>query len=92
MLGANQFTVVGEVGITTVPNLPSKSTLRFDGPGTDTAGDPAEMLYTGNGAFPATPSSAFADKTSWAIRWLVENSTTTISLPGSISPVAWFCP
>jgi len=23
------------------------------------------MLYTGNGAFPATPSSAFADKTSW---------------------------
>jgi hypothetical protein len=65
MLGANQFTVVGEVGITTVPNLPSKSTLRFDGPGTDTAGDPAEMLYTGNGAFPATPSSAFADKTSW---------------------------
>jgi len=65
MLGAGQFTLVGEAGVTDVPNLPSKSTLRFDGPGTDTAGNPAEMINTGNGAFPATPSSAFADKMSW---------------------------
>jgi len=65
MLGANQFTVVGEVGITIVPDLPSKSTLRFDGPGTDTAGSSAEMINTGNGEFPATPSGGFADRTSW---------------------------
>ena len=79
MLGASQFTLVGEVGVTTVPNLPSKSTLRFDGPGTDTAGSLAEMLNTGNAtipppagtvpatpiSLPATPGSAFADKTSW---------------------------
>jgi hypothetical protein len=65
MLGASQLTVVGEVGVTTVPNLPSKSTLRFDSPGTDTAGSLAEMVNTGNGALPATPGSAFADKTSW---------------------------
>jgi hypothetical protein len=65
MFGASQFTVVGEVGITDVPDLPSKSTLRFDGPGSNTAGTLAEMLNTGNGAFPATPSSAFADKISW---------------------------
>jgi hypothetical protein len=65
MLGANQFTLVGEVGVTSVPNLPSKSILRFDSPGTDTAGSLSEMVNTGNGAFPATPGSAFADKTSW---------------------------
>jgi len=65
MLGASQFTLVGEVGVTEVPNLPSKDTLRFDGSGTSTAGSASEMLYTGNGAFPATPSGAFPDKISW---------------------------
>jgi len=65
MLGASQLTVVGEVGATLVPDLPSKGTLRFDGYGTDTAGNPAEMINTGNGAFPATPGSMFPDKFSW---------------------------
>jgi hypothetical protein len=64
MLGASQLTVVGEVGVTSVPDLPSKHTLRFDGSGTSTAGDLAEMVNTGNIAV-ATPSSAFPDKTSW---------------------------
>jgi hypothetical protein len=65
MLGASQLTIVGEIGATVVPNLPSKDTLRFDGAGTSTAGSAAEMINTGNGVFPATPSSAFPDKTSW---------------------------
>ena len=65
MLGANQLTVVGEVGATFVPALPSKHILRFDGYGTDTAGDPAEMINTGFAEFPATPSSMFPDKLSW---------------------------
>lgn len=65
MLGASQLTMVAEAGITTVPNLPAKSVLRFDGSGTGTAGSAAEMLNTGNSAFPAAPFSAFPDKTSW---------------------------
>jgi hypothetical protein len=65
MLGASQLTVVGEVGITEVPDLPAKSVLRFDGSGTATAGDANEMINTGNGTVPATPLSAFPDKTSW---------------------------
>jgi hypothetical protein len=65
MLGANQLTVVGEVGVTMVPDLPPKSVLRFDGSGTATAGDANEMINTGNGTVPATPLSAFPDKTSW---------------------------
>ena len=65
MLGASQLTVVAEVGITEVPNLPTKDQLRFDGSGTATAGSTAEMVNTGNGTSPATPLSAFPDRTSW---------------------------
>jgi hypothetical protein len=65
MLGANQLTLVAEVGLTQVPNLPSKDVLRFDGSGTATAGSASEMVNTGNGTSPATPLSAFPDKTSW---------------------------
>lgn len=64
MLGAQQVTLLGEVGGVWA-NLPSKDFLRYDGPGTFTSANPATMINTGNGAFPATPSSAFADKFSW---------------------------
>jgi hypothetical protein len=62
--GASQITVLGEVGGVWV-NLPPKSALRYDGPGTFTAGSTSEMVNTGNGAYPATPASAFPDKFSW---------------------------
>jgi hypothetical protein len=64
-LGASQLTVLAEMGITQVPNLPGKDVLRFDGAGTSTAGSTAEMVNTGNGTSPATPPGAFPDKTSW---------------------------
>lgn len=64
LLGSQQFTLVGEVGGVWA-NLPSKDFLRYDGPGTFTSANAATMLNTGNGAFPPTPSSAFADKFSW---------------------------
>lgn len=60
LLGASQLTLVGEVGGVWV-DLPSKGTLRYDGPGTYTAGSSAEMLNTGNGAYPSTSAKAFAD-------------------------------
>jgi len=60
MLGASQLTVVGEVGGIWA-NLPDKGTLRYDGPATFTGGSAAFMTSSGNGTFPATPESAFAD-------------------------------
>ena len=62
--GASQVTVLGEIGGVWV-NLPSKDVLRYDGPGTFTAGSASEMINTGNGAYPATPASAFPDVFSW---------------------------
>jgi len=67
-LGADQWILLGELGVTHVPNLPAKDELRFDGPGTFTSGSAEAMLLTGNGAFPATSLDAFADRTSWGYR------------------------
>ncbi|MFI5337056.1 MAG: DUF1302 domain-containing protein, partial [Opitutales bacterium] len=65
ILGAQQTTLVAEVGFVDVPNLPDKNVLRYDAPGTDTAGSLAEMTNTGFGAFGSTPADAFADRFSW---------------------------
>ena len=69
MLGSQQFTLLGEVGAV-LANLPSKSTLRYDGPATFTAGTQAAMNGTGFPQFAATPSGAFADKFSWGYQVL----------------------
>jgi len=65
MLGASQLVTVAEAGVTVVPHLPDQATLRFDGSGTFTSGSASAMLLTGNGAFPATDASLFADDVSW---------------------------
>jgi len=73
MLGASQFTLVGEVGGVYVPDLPSKDVLRFDGMGTFTSGSQTAMNNTaspGSTPFTATPSSAFADRFSWGYQIL----------------------
>jgi len=64
-LGADQLTMVVEAGVTWLPQLPDKNALRFDGPGTSTAGSVAEMIGTGNSAYPTTPMDAFPDRLSW---------------------------
>jgi hypothetical protein len=64
ILGAQQSTLLGEIGFVSV-DLPSKSKLRYDGPGTATAGDINEMINTGNGAAGSEPADAFADSFSW---------------------------
>jgi hypothetical protein len=69
MLGAQQFTLLGEVGGVRV-NLPDKTTLRYDGPGTFTAGSATAMAGAGFPQFPATSSDAFADKWSWGYQVL----------------------
>ncbi len=69
VLGSQQFTLVGEVGGLWA-NLPAKSTLRYDGSGTFSSGNPAAMVNTGFGAIPATSYEGFADKFSWGYQVL----------------------
>ena len=68
-LGSQQFTLLGEVGGVWT-NLPSKDVLRYDGPGTFTAGSQSEMNGTGFSQFTATPEHAFADSFSWGYQLL----------------------
>jgi hypothetical protein len=64
--GANQFTLVGEVGVTHLPDMPK---IRLESPGTYVSGNPAHSELGGaHPGKPAEPSSAFADATSWGYR------------------------
>ena len=69
MLGAQQFTLLGEVGGIWA-NLPDKAALRYDGPGTFTAGSATAMTGAGFPQFPPTSSDHFADKFSWGYQVL----------------------
>lgn len=89
MLGAQQVTLLGEVGGVWA-NLPSKDFLRYDGPGTFTSANPATMINTGNGAFPATPSSAFADKFSWGYQVASRLDYTNVFANVNASPSVAF--
>jgi hypothetical protein len=89
-LGADQLTMVFEAGATLVPNLPDKNVLRFDGSGTDTAGSAAEMINTGNGAFPATPLSAFPDSFSWGCQLALRLDYNNLFAGVNVSPTLAF--
>ncbi|MBI2812748.1 MAG: DUF1302 domain-containing protein [Opitutae bacterium] len=66
--GADQSTFLAEAGFVKA-DLPAKSTLRFDGPGTFVGGDVNFMTNSGSnasGVLPLSePASAFADSFSW---------------------------
>ncbi len=89
MIGAQQLTLVGEVGGIWA-DIPDKSTLRYDGPGTFTAGDLTEMTNTGNAAFGATPADAFADKFSWGYQVLGKLDYTNVFAGVNVSPSLGF--
>jgi len=90
MLGASQFTLVGEIGMTYVPDLPAKRVLRFDGSATYTAGAASEMINTGNGAFPATPSNYFPDKMSFGYQIAAKIDYNNVFAGINISPTLAF--
>lgn len=69
-LNANQVAVVGEFGATHVWDLPDRSELRFEGPGTDTFGGPSRQTG-GNSRSPVTTTSGHASSTSWGYRLVV---------------------
>lgn len=76
--GADQFVLVGEVGVTHVHDMPAKASLRLQAPGTFTSGNPNQAVAPGvDPAFPlggahagkpAESADNFADATSWGYR------------------------
>lgn len=88
-LGAQQFTLLGEVGGVWA-DLPSKDTLRYEGSGTFSSGSMSEMVNTGNGAFGASPYSAFADKFSWGYTILGKLEYTNVFAGVNIAPTVSF--
>ena len=64
--GVDQIVLLGEAGLTWVPDLESKGVLRYDGPGTFNSGD------AGTAAATPVPTQldGFADDTSWGYRLL----------------------
>ncbi len=86
-LGAQQFTLLGEVGGVWA-NLPDKNILRYEGAGTFTSGSAAAMLAT---PFPtiASTASGFADKFSWGYQVLARldynNVLPAINMTPSVS-------
>jgi hypothetical protein len=69
-----------EVGATYIPSLPAWSTLRYNGPGTDTGGGPD--FLTGAMRNPETQAGGFADDFSWGYRFI-----TTLNYNNAIG--AW---
>lgn len=67
-LGADQLLLLGEIGATLVMGMEDKDTLRYEGPGTNTSGNP---YFTDLGLQPATQTDGFADKRSWGYRLVV---------------------
>ena len=85
MLGSQQFTFAGEVGGVWV-NLPSKDTLRYDGPGTFSSGNPTAMIATGFPTIPYTQANAFADKFSWGYQLLARLDYPSLFAGVNMSP------
>jgi hypothetical protein len=90
-LGADQFTLVGEVGLTYVHDMPSKDKLRFESPGTYISGN---QILAGAHAPTAAgkyeDSSAFADQTSWGYRLVGKLDYNNAIGAVTLSPrIAW---
>jgi hypothetical protein len=87
-LGADQAIFLLEVGLTHIPGLPSKNTLRFEGPGAYLGGNEAA---TAAGLQPATePASSFADATSWGYRAVARLDYFNAFMSMNLSPILQF--
>ncbi len=84
-LGSSQLALVGEVGGVWA-DLPAKSTLRYDGPGTFSSASAANMTTAGFGTVPATSESAFADSFSWGYQVLAKLEYNNLFAGINVSP------
>jgi hypothetical protein len=92
-LGAEQTTLLAEAGFVNA-DLPAKSTLRFDGPGSFVGGDLNYMNNSGNNASgklpPSEPASAFADPFSWGYQLVGRLDYNNVYRGVNVSPLVVF--
>jgi hypothetical protein len=90
-IGADQFTLVGEVGLTHVHGMPSNHSLRLEAPGTYVSGNPNQAAAGGvHAGKPAEPADAFADADSWGYRAIAKLDFNNAIGAITLSPrVAW---
>lgn len=85
-INASQVAVVAEAGATHFWDLPDRSVMRFDGPGTDTGGGPSR-LTGGNSRNPVTLNDGFATAFSWGYRLVVAPTYNNVfGTPWSMTP------
>jgi len=89
--GADQFTIVGEVGLSYVHDMPDKDELRFESPGTYISGNQTlAAAHAPTAAGQYEDSSAFADQTSWGYRLVGKLDYNNAIGAVTLSPrVAW---
>jgi hypothetical protein len=89
-LGTDSVAIVGEVGWTHVHDMPDKSVLRLNGPGTFTSGNSYHTLYGLHLGKEAESSDAFADADSWGYRLVVKATYNSVMGLVNLSPrIAW---
>lgn len=89
---AAQGLLLAEVGVTHVHNMPDKSDLRLDGPGTFVSGNPELAGFQGPGPAAGQIESAdrFADATSWGYRILARLDYNNVIGAINLQPrIAW---
>jgi hypothetical protein len=86
--GADQLVVLGEIALTHVHSMPSKNSLRLNGPGTFVSGNPVQGPPSHPGK-PIESSSHFADANSWGYRLVAKmdffNAIGAITLSPRVS-------
>jgi len=91
ILGADQAVFLAEFGFNWIFDMPDKDTLRFDGPGTYTSGNPIHELPGGAHAFkPYELPEHFADDFSWGYRLATRfQYNNAIGAWGLVPRLAW---
>lgn len=88
VLGADQTTLLAEAGFVSV-DLPARSQMRYDGPGTFVGGN-AAVMQTAGGLNLAEPASAFAQDFSWGYQLVGRLDYNNAFAGVNFSPVAIF--
>lgn len=88
---AEQGLLLAEIGVTHVHNMPDKSTLRLDGPGTFISGNQTLAAFHGpTAAGQFESSNHFADATSWGYRMVARLDYNNVIGAVNLQPrIAW---
>ncbi len=87
--GTDQIVLLGELGVTHVHDMPGKSELRLDGPGTYVSGN-ATLGPLAHPGKPIERSTHFADATSWGYRLVSRFDFNNVFGSVNVMPrVAW---